>query len=185
MAGSLAPTLLLSMPQLTDPNFNKTVVLLCTHSEKEGAFGLVLNRPLVTSGRVVVNLDPPVTTDADLEVWVGGPVEQHRSWILVEGVAGGDETVDVPIAQRLYLSTSPELLRRMLEPDPPARARLMVGYSGWGPGQLESELEASAWLVSEVDHDLIFNTPPDEMWEKAIRRLGADPASLQMSRGVH
>ena len=54
-----------------------------------------------------------------------------------------------------------------------------------GPGQLESELEASAWLVCEVDRDLIFNTPPDEMWEKAIRRLGADPASLQMSRGVH
>ena len=185
MAGSLAPTLLLSMPQLTDPNFNRTVILLCTHSEGEGAFGLVLNRPLVTSGRVVVNLDPPVTTDQDLEVWVGGPVEQHRSWILVEGVAGGDETVDVPIAPGLYLSTSPDLLRRMLAPDPPPRARLMVGYSGWGPGQLEMELEASAWLMSDVDHDLIFNTPPDEMWEKAIRRLGADPATLQMSRGVH
>jgi putative transcriptional regulator len=185
MPGSLAPTLLLSMPQLTDPNFNRTVVLLCTHSEKEGAFGLVLNRPLVTTGRVVVNLDPPVTADQELEVWVGGPVEQHRSWILVEGVPGGDETVDVPIAQRLYLSTSPALLRRMLEPDPPPRTRLMVGYSGWGPGQLEMELEASAWLTSDVDHDLIFNTPPDEMWEKAIRRLGADPASLQMSRGVH
>ena len=173
------------MPQLTDPNFNRTVILLCTHSEEEGAFGLVLNRPLVTSGRVVVNLEPPVTTDQDLEVWVGGPVEQHRSWILVEGVAGGDETVDVPIAPGLYLSTSPDLLRRMLAPDPPPRARLMVGYSGWGPGQLEMELEASAWLMSDVDHDLIFNTPPDEMWEKAIRRLGADPASLQMSRGVH
>ena len=185
MPGSLAPTLLLSMPQLTDPNFNRTVVLLCTHSEQEGAFGLVLNRPLVTTGRVVVNLDPPVTTDQELEVWVGGPVEQHRSWILVEGVAGGDETIDVPIAERLYLSTSAELLRRMLEPDPPPRTRLMVGYSGWAPGQLEVELEASAWLMSDVDHDLIFNTPPDEMWEKAIRRLGADPASLQMSRGVH
>jgi putative transcriptional regulator len=184
MPGSLAPSLLLSMPQLMDPNFNRTVVLLCTHSEQEGAFGLVLNRPLMTSGRVVVNLDPPVTADQDLEVWVGGPVEQHRSWILAEGV-GGEESVDVPIADRLYLSTSPQLLRRLLEPDPPSRARLMVGYSGWAPGQLESELEASAWLMSDVDHDLIFNTPPDEMWEKAIRKLGADPATLQMSRGVH
>jgi putative transcriptional regulator len=184
MPGTLAPSLLLSMPQLTDPNFNRTVVLLCTHSEDQGAFGLVLNRPLVTSGRVVVNLDPPVTTDKDLEVWVGGPVELHRSWILVEGAAAeGDD--DVPVAERLYLSTSPQLLRQMLEPDPPPRARLMVGYSGWGPGQLESELEASAWLVCEVDRDLIFNTPPDQMWEKAIRRLGADPATLQMSRGVH
>jgi len=184
MPGTLAPSLLLSMPQLTDPNFNRTVVLLCTHSEEQGAFGLVLNRPLVTSGRVVVNLDPPVTTDRDLEVWVGGPVEPERSWILVEG-GGTEGDDDVPIAERLYLSTSPQLLRQMLEPDPPPRARLMVGYSGWGPGQLESELEASAWLVCDVDRDLIFNTPPDEMWEKAIRRLGADPASLQMSRGVH
>jgi len=184
MPGTLAPSLLLSMPQLMDPNFSRTVVLLCTHSEEQGAFGLVLNRPLVTSGRVVVNLDPPVTIDRDLEVWVGGPVEPERSWILVEG-AGTEGDDDVPIAERLYLSTSPQLLRQMLEPDPPPRARLMVGYSGWGPGQLESELEASAWLVCEVDRELIFNTPPDEMWEKAIRRLGADPASLQMSRGVH
>ena len=184
MPGTLAPTLLLSMPQLMDPNFNRTVILLCTHSEDQGAFGLVLNRPLVTSGRVVVNLDPPVTTDKDLEVWVGGPVEPHRSWILVEGLSSVDED-DVPIAERLYLSTSPHLLRQLLEPNPPPRARLMVGYSGWGPGQLESELQASAWLLCDVDRDFIFDTPPDEMWEKAIRRLGADPASLQMSRGVH
>lgn len=184
MSGSLAPSLLLSMPQLMDPNFNRTVVLLCTHSEQDGAFGLVLNRPLVTSGRVVINLDPPVSTDKDLEVWVGGPVEQHRSWILAEGV-GAEDPEDVTIAERLYLSTSPGLLRRLLEPNPPPRARLMVGYSGWGPGQLESELHASAWLLSDVDRDLIFNTPADEMWEKAIRKLGADPASLQMSRGVH
>lgn len=184
MPATLAPTLLLSMPQLTDPNFNRTVVLLCTHSKDQGAFGLVLNRPLVTSGRVVVNLDPPVTTDQELEVWVGGPVEPHRSWILVEsGSSQSDD--DVPVAECLYLSTSSQLLRQLLEPNPPPRARLMVGYSGWGPGQLESELEASAWLVCEVDRDLIFDTPADEMWEKAIRRLGADPALLQMSRGVH
>ena len=62
------------MPQLVDPNFNRTVVLLCKHSE-EGAFGLVVNRPLVTTGRVTVNLDPPVSTDRELQVWVGGPVE--------------------------------------------------------------------------------------------------------------
>ena len=180
---SLAPSLLLSMPQLTDPNFNRTVVLLCKHSD-EGAFGLVVNRPLVTTGRVVVNLDPPVSPEQDLQVWVGGPVEPQRSWILVgdepEGEGGG-----VRIADSLYLSTSPDLLRRLLEPSPPPRARLMVGYSGWGPGQLEAELHASAWLISDVDRDLIFNTPAERMWEAAIRRLGADPATLQTSRGVH
>ena len=89
------------------------------------------------------------------------------------------------IADKLYLSTSPDLLRRLLEPSPPMLARLFVGYSGWGPGQLEAELAESAWLLSDVDSNLIFDTPPERMWEAAIRRLGADPASLQTSRGVH
>ena len=182
---SLAPAFLLSMPQMLDPNFSKTVVLLCKHSD-EGAFGLVVNRPLVTSGRIVVNLDPPVATDRDLQVWVGGPVEPEWSWILVgEAPDEADETRGMPIADRLYLSTSPDLLRRLLAPSPPVLARFIVGYAGWGPGQLEEELEASAWLMSDIDRDVIFNTPADRMWETAIRRLGADPAALQISRGVH
>jgi putative transcriptional regulator len=183
MSGSLAPSLLLSMPQLTDPNFNRTVVLLCKHSG-EGAFGLVVNRPLITTGRVVVNLDPPVTPDHDLQVWIGGPVEPQRSWILIGDEPEGEEG-GMRVSDGLYLSTSPDLLRRLLEPIPPPQARLMIGYSGWGPGQLESELEQSAWLLSDVDRDLVFHTPPERMWEAAIRRLGADPAALHTSRGVH
>ena len=181
---SLAPALLLSMPQMADPNFARTVVLLCKHND-DGAFGLVVNRPLVTMGRVIVNSDPPVETERELEVWVGGPVEPQRSWILVGHDGEADEEVGTSITDNLYLSTSPDLLRRMLDPDPPPLARLIVGYSGWGPGQLEAELAASAWLMSDVDRDLIFSTPAEKMWETAIRRLGADPATLQMSRGVH
>jgi putative transcriptional regulator len=170
MDRSFAPSLLLSMPQLLDPHFSKSVVLLCRHNH-EGAFGLIVNRPLLT-------------TDSDLDVFVGGPVEPERSWILV----GGDESDDVPVmhvGKGLSLSTSPELLRRLLEPHPPKNARLIVGYAGWGPGQLEAELNASAWLIGDVDRELIFETPADQMWETAIRRLGADPAALTMSRGVH
>jgi putative transcriptional regulator len=185
MSASLAPAFLLSMPQMLDPNFSRTVVLLCEHSDK-GAFGLVVNRPMTTTGRVMVNLDPPVSTDRELQVWVGGPVEPERSWILV-GARSGEphEGRDVQIAEGVYLSTDPDLLMRLLEPSPPELARLIVGYSGWAPGQLEAELEASSWLMSDVDRDVIFNTPADKMWETAIRRLGADPATLQMSRGVH
>ncbi len=173
------------MPQLVDPNFNRTVVLLCKHTD-DGAFGLVVNRPLVTTGRVVVQLDPPVTTDQELRVWVGGPVQPERSWILVgEELDAFADVTGVAIAESLYLSTSPDLLRRLLENPVPRNARLVIGYAGWGPGQLEAELEASAWLISEVNRDLIFSTPPEQMWEQAIRRLGADPATLQMSRGVH
>ncbi len=188
MPTSLAPAFLLSMPQLADPNFKRTVVLLVQH-DADGAFGLVVNRRLETTARITVNLDPPVTSDRDLQLWIGGPVEPQSSWILVGRVAQEADDREVyggmRITDSLYLSRSPDLLRRLLEPDPPERARLIVGYSGWGPGQLESELESSSWLVSDVDHDLIFNTAADRMWETAIRRLGADPASLQMSRGVH
>jgi putative transcriptional regulator len=192
---SLAPSLLISMPQLGDPNFNRTVVLLCKHSVDAGAFGLVVNRPLVTSGRVVVNLGASVegqpemhetiTTDRELHVWIGGPVEPHRSWMLVRGDPEDDHTAGMRITDGLYLSTSPDLLRRMLEPDPPSNVRLVIGYAGWGRRQLDAELDASAWLLSDVDSDLIFTAPHDRMWEMAIRRLGADPAALHMSRGVH
>lgn len=179
---SLAPALLLSMPQMCDPNFARTVVLLCKHND-DGAFGLVVNRPFATTGRVIVNTEPPIETERELEIWVGGPVEPQTSWMLVgdhdDFGAGGH------ISDGLYLSTSPQRLSRLLEPNPPPRTRLILGYSGWGPGQLESELQHSAWLLSDVNADLIFSTPPDRMWETAIRRLGADPAALQMSRGVH
>lgn len=182
---SLAPALLISMPQLTDANFNRTVVLLCKHSE-EGAFGLVVNRPLLTTGRVVVSLDPPVSTERELEVWIGGPVEPERSCMLIGGPPIEHEMYgSTPIADGVSLSTSPDLLRRLLDPNPPIDTRLIVGYAGWAPGQLEAELEESAWLLSDVDRQLLFDTPPEQMWERAIRRLGADPAALHSSRGVH
>ena len=115
-SSSLAPSFLLSMPQLTDPNFSRTVVMLCKHSE-EGAFGLVVNRPLITTGRVTVELDPPVSTDRELQVWIGGPVEPHRSWVLVgEEPNETEELGGVKIANGLYLSTSPALLGKLLEP---------------------------------------------------------------------
>lgn len=181
---SLAPALLLSMPQMADPNFARTVILLCKHND-DGAFGLVVNRPLVTTGRVIVNSDPPVETERELEVWVGGPVEPQSSWMLVGDHEQETGRGGMRICDGLYLSTSPDRLSRLLEPNPPARTRLVIGYSGWGPGQLEFELAESAWLLSDVNADLIFSTPPERMWETAIRRLGADPAALQMSRGVH
>jgi len=180
------------MPQQLDRNFSRTVVLLIKHGRDTGAFGLIVNRPLVTSGPVVVEVraqsaqTPQTTTSSDreLQVWIGGPVEPHRSWILVGRDEGGQED-RTEVAGGVYLSTSPDLLERLLSSTPPPRTRLIVGYSGWAPGQLEAELDASAWLISDVDREMIFTTPPDDMWETAIRRLGADPAALHMSRGVH
>jgi putative transcriptional regulator len=182
MSEAFRPTLLLSMPQLQDPNFARTVVLLCDYVP-EGAFGLVLNRPTDMPASSMVRLEPPLNAGNDLPLHVGGPVEPERGWILLT-----DEPAEVDyrtIRPGLYLSTSPELLRQVLESIPAPRARVLAGYAGWGPGQLDAELAQSAWLMGDVDVDLIFDVDPSRMWETAIRRLGADPSALQASHGVH
>ncbi|MBA2353546.1 MAG: YqgE/AlgH family protein [Luteitalea sp.] len=178
---SLAPTLLLSMPQMHDPNFERTVVLLCDHSTA-GAFGLVLNRPTTTAAAEVVAFDPPVDATQGPLLWTGGPVEPQRGWILLGESLDEDEVTEV--APGLFLSTSIQLLRRILGATP-SRTRVLTGYAGWGPGQLDDELAASAWLTVDVDPALIFDTPADEMWDRAIRRLGTEPGSLQIGQGVH
>lgn len=179
---SMAPTLLLSMPQLDDPNFRRTVVLLCQHSQ-EGAWGLVLNRPTGQMAAEVVRMDPPLVRDSGLELWFGGPVEPQRGCILLgEEPNEGDA---IRLSDGLYLSGSASLLRRLLEGIPPPRTRLLMGYAGWGPGQLERELTESSWLLGDLDLELVFDVEAAEMWETAIRRLGVDPALLHIGSGVH
>ena len=178
-----APVLLLSMPQMADPNFAKTVVLLADYTEK-GAFGLVVNRQMSEPAWTVVKTDPPVDVDKQLRLFVGGPVDQQRTWVLM-AEPQGPEDEQQEIAPGVLLSVSHELTLRLLQGPPSARARVIVGYSGWGPGQLDQELAASAWLMTDVDPHLIFGVPPEEMWETAIRRLGTDPSALQTSSGVH
>jgi putative transcriptional regulator len=138
MSDTFRPTLLLSMPQLQDPNFARTVILLCDYVP-EGAFGLVLNRPTDMAASAMVRLDPPVDYGNDLRLHVGGPVEPERGWILL--AEPPDDVEFRTIQDGLYLSTSPALLRRVLESRPAPRARVLAGYAGWGPGQAEEERE--------------------------------------------
>lgn len=177
------PLLLLSMPQMTDPNFVRTVILLCDYSE-DGAFGLVVNRQMTEPAWTMVKTEPPVTVDPDLRLWAGGPVDPQQTWVLMSE-AHGPEEEQREICPGVLLSVSRDLTMRLLQAPPSSRARLVVGYAGWGPGQLDQELAASSWLATEVDPALIFNVPAEQMWETAIRRLGADPAALQTSSGVH
>jgi putative transcriptional regulator len=180
---SLAPSLLLSMPQLIDPNFHKSVVLLCEHAP-EGAFGLVVNRPSDIAAASAVRLQPPVDRPNDLPLLIGGPVEPQRGWILTAQPPDGVEYRGVGAG--LYLSASPVLLRRVLTIRPlPKRTQVLAGYAGWGPGQLDEELAQSSWLIMPVELDLIFEIPAAASWEMAIRRLGADPHALQQGHGVH
>ena len=178
---SLAPSLLVAMPQLQDPNFSRSVVLLCEHQE-EGAMGLVVNHRTDTLASQIVQLDPAPPRDSGLSVWIGGPVDPSRGWLLL-----GEESPDaIEVGPGLYLSASRDLLRRLVEEAPlPARCRFFVGYAGWGPKQLDGELAASAWLTVPLDSGLVFETPSEDMWESAIRRLGIDPNALAMGPGVH
>jgi putative transcriptional regulator len=179
---SLAPVLLVSMPQMQDPNFSKTVVLLAEWSA-QGAFGLVVNRRMTTPAQNLVTSDEPITIHPKLHLFTGGPVEPTRAWILTADRALDSDALEVNPG--VYLSASTALVRRTLEHAPDPGVRMVVGYAGWGAGQLDVELAESAWLLAPVQPDLIFDTPLEAMWETAIRRLGAEPSMLQGSSGVH
>ena len=181
------PALLLSMPQLLDPNFARTVVLLCKHSD-EGAFGLVVNRPLVTTGRVVVNLDPPVSTDRELEVWVGGPVEPERSWMLVGGDAEGEATSRAGCALptgctcRRRPTCCAGCWSRLRRPT----RRLIVGYSAGGRVSSKPSSKRRRGSSATSIADLIFDTPAGaDVGDGDSPARAQIPATLQMSRGVH
>lgn len=172
------------MPQMADPNFTKTVVLLCDYTE-DGAFGLVVNRRMTEPASKLVRTEPAVTVDPELRLWVGGPVDPQRTWLLMSQAQGPDDE-QRQICPGVVLSVSHALTLELLQSAPSSnQARVIVGYSSWGPGQLDGELAGSSWLTLDVDPSLIFHTPPDLMWETALRRLGTDPSKLQMSSGVH
>ena len=147
MTDTFHPTLLVSMPQLQDPNFARTVVLLCDFLP-EGAFGLVLNRPTDAAASSMVRLDPPVEHGNNLPLSTGGPVEPDRGWILV-----GEEPPDVEcrtIVEGLYLSTSPVLLRRVLESSPSSARARPRGLRGLGPRS--ARRRTGAVRVAHVRH---------------------------------
>lgn len=179
---SLAPVLLVSMPQMADPNFSKTVVLLAEYGA-QGAFGLIVNRRMAEPACHVVTADEPIAIHPGVHLFAGGPVEPTRAWILTADASLDTEALEVSAG--VYLSASGALVRRTLELPPQPDVRMVVGYAGWGAGQLDVELAESAWLMAPVQPDLIFETPLDRMWETAIRRLGAEPSMLQGSSGVH
>src|SRR3954454_15244506 len=139
-----APILLLSMPQMADPNFARTVILLCDYTD-EGAFGLVVNRQMEEPAWTLVKTDPPVRVDPNLKLWVGGPVDPQRTWVLMSEAQGPDEE-QREILPGVLLSVSHDLTLEMLQAPPSSKTRVIGGYSAWGPGQLDNEPTESSWL---------------------------------------
>ena len=183
-ATNLAPGLLIAMPQLDDPNFTRSVVLMIEHNDS-GSFGLVINQPSQTrASELLEHLEMPWGGADDAVVWSGGPVGQRSGWVLHEPVAlaSGDGTV--PIGPGVALSTSPERLR-LLAARPPGRLRLLLGYSGWGPGQLAREMAQGSWLHADLDAAIVFDLDADAMWRAAVASLGINPDAVVVGRGVH
>jgi putative transcriptional regulator len=188
---SLAPGLLLAMPQLVDPNFTRSVVLMIEHGD-DGSFGLVINQPSpIRASELLGSLDMPWCGDDDEVVWAGGPVAPTTGWVLHEPIGavgathGFGSSGTIEICDEVVLSCSPETLR-MLAASPPHRMRLLLGYSGWAPGQLASEMVRGSWLIADADPALIFETPAADIWTRAMASLGiANPESVVQGRGVH
>jgi putative transcriptional regulator len=173
------------MPHLLDPNFARSVVLMVHHDET-GAFGVVLNRPTELSApNLCATLDIEWHGDPEHAVAWGGPVQPQTGWVLFEDRDGRVPSEQVKeIGAGVCFAGSIEVLRQVAT-DPPERLRLLLGYAGWGPGQLESELAEGAWLIAPVSGKVVFDVDAGGMWEHVVRSLGIEPATLVPTRGVH
>jgi putative transcriptional regulator len=179
---SLAPGLLVAMPQLMDPNFQRAVILVIHHDET-GSFGVVLNRSTeITAPALCSTLEIEWRGDPGWEINWGGPVQPQTGWVLF----GSEEPSEnaSQIQPGLCFAGSLDVLRGIAS-DPPGKIRVLLGYAGWGPGQLESELVEGAWITAPICEETVFDVASSEMWEHVVRGLGIEPAALIAARGVH
>jgi putative transcriptional regulator len=173
------------MPQLLDPNFRRAVVLL-VHHDAEGTFGVVLNRTTeITAEHLCSSIDIEWSGDLDADIHWGGPVQPQTGWVLFDDSYAPDAFEDAKqVVEGVSFAGSLEVLRQVAS-DPPDDLRVLLGYAGWGPGQLESELAQGAWLIAPADRRVVFDVTPEDMWVHVVRSLGIEPATLVASRGVH
>lgn len=160
--------LLVSLPSLKGDYFQNTVSLLVDHNEN-GAFGLVINRPVNTT---LGELFPAVGSNFDCPVLEGGPVEQNRVFFLHSG--GREFESSFKVSEEIRLTTSPDFIELMAAGQAPPRSLAILGYAGWGSGQLEREIAEDVWLLAPCDPRIVFDTPFPERTKAAARLLGID-----------
>ena len=173
------------MPQLLDPNFHRAVVLLVHHDE-QGTFGVVLNRTTnITAPSLCSTLEMEWRGQPDESIHWGGPVDPQTGWVIFDEDRPIQATDALTrIGEGVCFAGSLEVLRQVAS-DPPARVRVLLGYAGWGPGQLEAELSEGSWLVAPVTSEAVFEVDLSAMWEHVVRSLGVEPATLVATRGIH
>ncbi|MCA9522884.1 MAG: YqgE/AlgH family protein [Myxococcales bacterium] len=175
---SIAPGLLIAMPQLLDPNFRRSVVLMLEHND-DGSFGVVLNNPIHET--VTIHNEAGEAFSVTDHLYLGGPVSPQVGLVVHGDGWRGERTHE--IMPGLCVSEPSQAIPRLLELDS-VPYRFVVGYSGWGPKQLENELAYGSWLTSSTSADFIFDRPAVNQWEEAIRALGIDPIMLVPSSDI-
>ena len=179
----LAGQLLIAMPGMRDPRFEKAVIFMCAHNS-DGAMGLVVNRALesLTFPDMLeqLGIDPLDTSDR-INVHFGGPVESGRGFVLHsrDYLQEATMVVDDDVA----LTATVDILKVIAEGDGPRRSLLALGYSGWGPGQLDSEIMSNGWLHVAADSELVFGDNLEGKWEQAMGKIGVDPRMLSDDAG--
>jgi putative transcriptional regulator len=171
------------MPQMQDPRFARTVIYMCVHSP-EGAMGLVVNRvlPSLSFPDLLEQLEIGLAPGGDeIRVHFGGPVESVRGFVLHSADYVRDGTVVV--GENIALTATVDILRAIATGAGPRRSLLALGYAGWGPGQLDGELQRNAWLHVPADEDLIFDDDIDKKWERAAAKLGIALSHLSSQAG--
>ena len=181
----LTGQLLIAMPSMGDGRFDRAVILVCAHDE-QGAMGLVINSEMknMDFAQLMSQLELDIEPDdlsPQLPVLNGGPVEEARGFLLHSNDFEQSDTISVRSDYKV--SGSVDALKHVLKGKGPDKMLFVLGYAGWGPGQLDQELIANAWLTIDPDPELVFETDPETMWEKAIKRLGIDPVMLSAASG--
>lgn len=183
LTSSLQGQFLIAMPSMGDERFQQSVIYICAHSE-EGAMGLVVNRPAdhITFSELLDQLSIEAAGPARVPIHVGGPVETGRGFVLHSpDYAGTGSTLTV--GEGVELTATVDILRAIADGAGPRRKLLVLGYAGWGPGQLEAEIAANGWLVCEGGPELIFEAQADEKWSRALATIGVDPTVLSGDAG--
>lgn len=176
--------LLIAMPSIGDTRFEKSVIFMCAHSP-DGAMGLIVNKPApdLSFKDLLDQLDIPCPRGANgIDVHFGGPVEHGRGFVLHSSDYQIEEST-MRIGEDFGMTATQDILKDMANGIGPAVSLLALGYAGWGPGQLEQELQANGWLICDADVDLVFSKTDATKWEDALSTLGVDPRLLSSEGG--
>ncbi|ARC89294.1 YqgE/AlgH family protein [Rhodovulum sp. MB263] len=181
----LGGKLLIAMPGMGDPRFERSVVYLCAHSD-EGAMGLIVNKPLseISFSDLLDQLEIDRSPGAqDIRVHFGGPVEHARGFVLHSGDYRTKRDTTLRVDSDFGMTATLDILEAIAQGDGPSESLLALGYAGWGPGQLEGEILQNGWLTCDARPGLVFGGADAQKWERALRAMGVDPLVLSSAAG--